>query len=218
MITGTFIEECKNRFLCRVEVDSTIEECYVSSSSKLSNYISLKGKKVMLVENRGKNLRTKYTLHAVYLNRKWVLLNLNIINELLYETYRPAKQKTIKREVFVDDYKSDFYDDSEKQIVEAKGVLSESVAVSYPMVSCGRCLRQLVSFENLLKKGYKVRYVFVLMNPSIRRIIMNQKEKQVTDKFFKCIDAGMEIEFWTIRWYAGKCSLKRMPQNSVSIT
>lgn len=217
MITGTFIEEAKNRFLCLVEVDGELEECYVSSSSKLNNYISLQGRKVMLVENRGKNLRTKYTLQAVFLKRRWILLNLNIINELVFKTFKPAIRKRINREYFIGDYKSDFYDDSTKEIIEAKGVLSQNKAVRYPLVSCGRFLRQLTSFEKLLEQGYKVRYVFVLMNPSIREITIDKSNKEMADKFFNCIASGMEIEFWTIRWYAGNCSLKRMPQNSVII-
>ena len=109
MITGVFIEECKNRFLCLVEIEGIIEECYVSSSSKLNNYISLKGRKVMLIENKGKKLRTRYTLQAAWIKRKWVLLNLNIINDLVLDTFAPSIKKTLNREYFIGDYKSDFY-------------------------------------------------------------------------------------------------------------
>lgn len=218
MITGIFIEECKNRFLCLVNIDGVVEECYVSSSSKLSNYISLKGKKVMLIKNGGKNLRTRYTLQAVWLHRRWVLLNLNIINDLVMETFKPSIRKRINREHFINDYKSDFYNVAAKEIIEAKGVLSEEETVCYPIVSCGRHLRQLTSFENLLMQGYSIRYIFVLMNPSIRSIVLNTKDVEVTEKFKRCVSAGMEIEFWTTRWYEGRCHLKRVPQDQVSIT
>ena len=79
MLTGKFIKECKNRFLCLVEINGNIEECYVSSSSKLENYIDLTGCKVLLKKNVGKMLRTDYSLHAAYYKRAWVLLNLNYI-------------------------------------------------------------------------------------------------------------------------------------------
>lgn len=218
MITGIFIEECKNRFLCLVEIEGSIEECYVSSSSKLGNYISLKGRKVMLIENRGKKLRTKYTLQAVWIKRKWVLLNLNIINDLVLDTFTPSIQKTIHREYFIGVYKSDFYNQVDKEIIEAKGILSESETVCYPVVSCGRHLRQLNSFEELLMQGYKIRYIFVLMSPSIKGIVLNEKEQEVSDQFKKCVNAGMQIEFWTTRWYAGKCHLNKVPPGQISIT
>ena len=218
MITGIFVEECRNRFLCLVEIEGSIEECYVSSSSKLSHYISLKGRKVMLIENKGKKLRTKYTLQAVWIKRKWVLLNLNVINDLVLDTFTSSIQKIIHREYFIGDYKSDFYNQADREIIEAKGIISESEIVCYPVVSCGRHLRQLNAFEKLLRQGYKVRYIFVLMSPSIKCIVLNEKEREVSDEFKKCVAAGMEIEFWTTRWYAGKCHLKEVPAGQISIT
>lgn len=217
MINGIFIEECKNRFLCLVSINGIAEECYVSSSSKLSNYISLEGKRVMLIENKGKHLRTKYTLQAVWINRRWVLLNLNAVNDLVFATFESSTREKIYREHFVDDYKSDFYNDATKEIIEAKGVLSDKETVSYPLVSCGRHLRQLTSFEKLLRQGYKVRYLFVLMNPSIQEIVLDTKDTEVTNKFKQCVSLGMEIEFWTTKWYAGKCRLKKIPKGQVYI-
>lgn len=41
MIIGNFIKECNNRFVCLVETDGVVTECYVSSSSKLGKYIKL---------------------------------------------------------------------------------------------------------------------------------------------------------------------------------
>ena len=64
-IIGKFLKELKNRFLCEVEIDGNVEECYVPSSCHLSNFLQLKGKRVLLVPTQGKSPRTKYALYAV---------------------------------------------------------------------------------------------------------------------------------------------------------
>lgn len=212
MITAKFIEECSNRFLCLCEMDGEIIECYVSSSSKLEKYIKLKNKKVMLSENRGKNLRTSYTLQAAKVNGHWVLLNLNLINELYFEMLvhvRKIAADEIQREKFVEQYKTDFYIDKQKLLIEAKGILADTKEAVYPVVSCGRALRQLYAIYERLREGFSVEYGFVLMNSSIKHIQINPKEEEVRMMFKKCIGAGMMVKFYSVRWYAGKCHLQR---------
>lgn len=63
---GVFVKELKNRFLCEVEIDGKAEECYVPSSCHLSNFLQLKGKRVLLVPTQGKSPRTKYALYAMH--------------------------------------------------------------------------------------------------------------------------------------------------------
>lgn len=221
MITGKFIEECSNRFLCHVSISGEVTECYVSSSSKLANYINLKNKTVMLVENRGKNLRTQFTLQAGRIKGKWVLLNLNSINELYLEMlfkerkYKPAE---IQREKFVQDYKTDFYIEKEKLLIEAKGILSENPNAIYPVVSCGRAYRQLLSIQQLLKQGYSVEYGFILMNPGIEKIELNTKEDHIRDAFNRCVELGMQISFYSTKWYKGRCRLNKVPTEMIELT
>lgn len=84
MHTGIFIEEAKERFIGYVKIDSQIEECYISSSSHLNKLINLKNKKVLLTENKGKNLRTRYTIQAVANKNSIILVNLNFVNSIVY--------------------------------------------------------------------------------------------------------------------------------------
>lgn len=221
MITGKFIEECSNRFLCHVSISGEITECYVSSSSKLENYINLKNKTVMLVENKGRNLRTKFTLQAGRINRKWVLLNLNSINELYLEMLSKKKRyklDDIQREKFVQNYKTDFYIEKEKLLIEVKGILSENANAIYPVVSCGRAYRQLLAIQELLEEGYTVEYGFVIMNPDIKRIELNKKEELIRAAFNRCVELGMRITFYSILWYRGKCQLKEIAPESIELT
>lgn len=221
MIVGKFIEECSNRFLCLVELEGIVTECYVSSSSKLENYIDLKNKKVMLVENKGKKLRTKYTLQAAWINRRWVLLNLNCINDLIMEYLLKQKlcdKDCILREHFVNEYKTDFFLPTLNMLMEGKGILSKSSQVIYPLVSCGRSIRQLQAIKNELQKGHKVRYIFVLMNPKITEIQLNSKESLFSKLFYECLAEGMDIQFYSVRQYNGKFYLKNKANSEVSIT
>jgi len=210
MLTGKFIEECKNRFLCLVEINGNIEECYVSSSSRLENYIDLTGCKVLLKENVGKKLRTNYTLQAAYYKRAWVLLNLNHINELVYMEYLSATgiaRAGIIREHFIGEYKSDLYIPKKEKIVEAKGILSGDNIAKFPLVSCGRALKQMEEIEHLLDEGLKVDYTFVLMNPKIQAITLNSEQKQFIEMFTACVDKGLVARYYTVRWRQGKSFL-----------
>lgn len=218
MITGYFIEECKNRFLCLVDVEGNIVECYVPSSSKLSKLISLQKRKVMLINNVGKKLRTRYTLHAVFVQNRWILLNLNSINDLVFEALSRTYIGSIKREYYVGNYKSDFFCYESKEIIEAKGILSNEETVCYPSASSGRHLRQLYSIEQLLKEGYRVRYVFVLMNSVICNIVLNKQEQELVTLFYRCLSLGMKLNFFSSYWENGKFYLKKVPNNQISIS
>ena len=80
MIEGFFIRELKNRFLCEVKIDGKVEECYVPSSCHLSNFLQLKGKRVVLIPTQGKNPRTKYALYAAPYRRNYIILNTSLSN------------------------------------------------------------------------------------------------------------------------------------------
>ena len=49
---GIFKEELKNRFLCLVEVDGEDTLCYIPSSCRLSNFVSMAGKTVLLCKRK----------------------------------------------------------------------------------------------------------------------------------------------------------------------
>ena len=219
MITGKFVREKENRFLCLVDISNKQEECYVSSSSKLKNYINLNKKTVLLVPNKGKQLRTKYTLQAAKVNNVWMLLNLNYVNDLMQEfLLKKYGKDTLYREHYIKDYKTDFYVSKKKLIIEAKGILANKNEAVYPLVSCGRTQRQLEEMLVLLKQGYKVEYCFIIMNPHINNIRLNDKEKDAKLVFKKCIAVGMKIKYFKTKFYNGKCSLKELKNEDISIT
>ena len=103
---ATFIKEGYNRFICEVMIENNTIECYVSSSSKLSHFIPLENRKVLIRKNEGKKLRTKYTLQAVWEDQNKSLLNLNYLNNV-FENYLDSTDW--KREYIVNkNLKTDF--------------------------------------------------------------------------------------------------------------
>lgn len=180
MYTGIFIKEAKERFIGYVKIDSQIEECYISSSSHLHKLICLKNKKVILTENKGKNLRTKYTVQAVIDKNNTTLINLNYVNSFVYE-YLKSKYPNIdlKRECYVGSYKSDFYLPSKNKIIEVKSLLSKTKTTKFPSVHGIRSIKQLQKIYQLLKDGYNVDYYIVLLSSVIQNIISDNEKKSL---------------------------------------
>lgn len=205
MLTGIFVKESKYRFICDVKIDNKIQECYISNSSHLLPMINLVNKKVLLKENKGKNLRTKYTLHALFAQNEKVLLNLNYVNNLVQKyLYEINDANNIKREYQLGKYKSDFYIIDKNIVIEVKGILSENNSVVFPYKHCERCSWQLKHIINLLKQGYIVDYYLVLLNSQIEEIIINDEIKRL---FSDCLSLGMNIKYFTIIWDNDNCSL-----------
>lgn len=63
---GIFKEELKNRFLCRVEVDGEDTLCYIPASCRLSNFIDLTGREVLVSPVLSSDARTKYSVYEAW--------------------------------------------------------------------------------------------------------------------------------------------------------
>ena len=73
LIYGIFKTEEKNRFICKVVVDSEEIECYVPSSCRLEKLVDLEGCQVALRPNKSQRTRTRYALYAVRKGRNLIL-------------------------------------------------------------------------------------------------------------------------------------------------
>ena len=130
IVYGTFKEEIKNRFLCTVSIDGTDTVCYIPSSCRLSNFIDLSNRAVMLQPVKKKGVRIKYAVYAVKYRRSYVPLNLSVSNKVLeaeiirrYFSFL-GKRKNVFREKIIDGYKSDLYIADTDTIIEVKSILS----------------------------------------------------------------------------------------------
>ena len=199
---GRFVRELKNRFLCEVKIDDKVEECYVPSSCHLSNFLQLKGKRVVLIPTQGKNPRTKYALYAAPYRRNYIILNTSLSNVAIEKGIHNrrfsylGKRENVKTEHSIEGYKADIYIPDTKTIIEIKSVLSGKDEAVFPTVYSERTQNQLKSIQEMLDKGYKVVFIIVSLNPYIKKLTID-KSTEFYSELTRCIEKGMEIRAYT---------------------
>lgn len=205
MIKGKFIEECKHRFLAKVIINGKEEECYMPTSSKLSKIINLANQEVYLIENMGKSLRTKYKVHSVRIKNNLILLDLNCLNKLYFSEILLKDSKYLQ-ERKINNLKIDFVNEEKNEIIEIKGLISDNSEIVFPHTNSKRIIRQL---KNLGDLHSNIRFVFILMNPKINRIILDDTNKEFMKYFKSALDRKIELEIYKIYWKKNKEHLKK---------
>jgi DNA-binding sugar fermentation-stimulating protein len=206
LIEGIFKNECKGRFSCEVEIEGKLETCYVASSAKLSNFIDLYDRKVYLTRNQN-SAKTHYTLYAAQnIKNNMVLLNLNNVNSILkeYLVSRGANENSLKSEITINNcYKADVveYLESSIKLYEIKTILSRENNVIYPYILAKRIGSQLEKLIANIKAGYKVEYVFFILDPNIKSIKINNEIKEL---YAKALIMGMDISVYRTIWNDNK--------------
>ena len=205
-LQGVFIQEDKNRFKCKIFLNDMLETCYVASSTKLSKYLKLQNKPVLVVPNAG--TKTKYTLIAVYSHRNWVLVNLTLVNSIIAkELHRKVfsflgSRNNIKQEKTISGYKSDIYIDTTSTIIEIKTVIAETSVAYFPLYNSTRAIEQLKKIQRLLHCGYKVVYLIVCLHPSVKEVVID--EDSIYYKYFTvCLQSGMICKGCKIKYKRG---------------
>lgn len=216
-IEGIFVRELKNRFLCEVKINGVVEECYVPSSCHLSNFLKLKGKRVILVPTQGKSPRTRYALFAQPYKRNYIILNTSLSNTAIENEIHSRRfsylgeRKTVLKEHYVDGYKADLYVPESKTIIEIKSVLSSNENAVFPTVYSERTQNQLKSIQKMLDKGYKVAFIIVSLNPYIKNVTID-KSTDFYIELSKCLEKGMEIRAYTSQLFNYEIEIKKQIQ------
>ena len=198
-ITGIFLEELKNRFLCKVRVNHEDAICYIPSSCRLSNFLDLAGKAVLLRKNTTSGSRTRYAVYAVKCGRQFLLVNLSEANRVVENEIGRrffsffGKRKVVSHEVNIDGYKSDLFIEDTDTIIEIKSILSVDQTALFPTVYSERAVQQLRKLSSLLENGYKVCYMFVSLNPKVESISINHGVTEFYNAFCDCISRGMDV-------------------------
>ena len=205
IVEGYFIRELKNRFLCEVEVNSELAVCYVPSSCHLSNFLDLQGKRVLLLPNRSKNTRTKYSLFAVPYKRSYIILNTSMANRAVEASICQrrfsflGKRRAVKKEITKVGYKWDLLIEESNTLVEIKSVISTKSPAIFPTVYSERTLKQLHIISELLSSGDKICLLIVSLNPYIREICLDQ-ETEFYPALKACVEQGLILKGYTVRF------------------
>lgn len=209
---GMFKEELKNRFLCLVEIDGEDTLCYIPSSCRLSNFIDLTGREVLVSPVLSPNARTRYSVYALSGGHCFILLNMSKANEAVARGIYSrrfsylGKRTLIRTEYKVSGYKSDLYIEDTKTVVEIKSILSfaKGREAQFPSVYSQRAIDQLMKLRCLLDEGYRVSYIFVSLNPSIKRLAINEEIEKYWDAFNCCVEKGMMVKGVSMKLIGGE--------------
>jgi DNA-binding sugar fermentation-stimulating protein len=220
--SGIFKKECVRRFTCEVEVDGKIELCYVASSAKLKNFIDLTDKTVYLLENKGKETKTKYSLFAVEKSKEDViLLNLNIVNIILkdYLIRSGIDKELLKAEISIKHgLKADLvYSGTPVTIYEVKTILAREEEVLFPSVKTKRVKAQLEKFITMLQEGYQVRYCFFVLSPEIITLEISKEENEIKKLFYEAVNLNMSIYVYRTIWNGDEFYIKEDTQLEESL-
>lgn len=198
LIKATFVKESKNRFLCEVLINETIELCYVPSSARLENFLIFKNKTVFLTPNPP-SAKTKYTLWSVLYRNKHILLNLKKVNSLIElaitnNLLQLGAYESISREKTINSYKCDlFLNSNPNHVIEIKTIICTSKIGLFPTVYSTRAINQLKELKSLLSKGFKVTYILVSLSSSLKEIAINSEYQEFYSEFLDCVHAGMNF-------------------------
>lgn len=208
-VQGIFITEIKNRFLCLVHINGEDVVCYIPSSCRLSNFIDLTNRTVLLKPVLTPNARTKFSVYALKYGRNYILLNLSqanrVIEEQIYRRYFSflGKRKTVFREVKIQEYKSDLYIKDTNTLIEIKSLLCFEKCGIFPTVYSERAISQLKKILVLLNEGYKVCYMLISLNPQVKEVVINHNIDDYYNLFCQCVDRGMEFRGFSVHLREG---------------
>ena len=185
-------------------IDEKDHICYVASSCRLSNFIDLSNKEVLLLPAGKKAGSTDYTLFAAKMRDAYILLDLLLVNAVLEEqiTRRCFSflgiRKQVRREQLIDDYKSDLYIVDTGTIIEVKTILSTEKEAYFPTVRSERTIKQLKKIYNLLENGHSCCLLFISLCPTVRTINLNY-DIEFFELFKKCVNKGLVYKAFKLK-------------------
>lgn len=216
-VTGTFIKEEKNRFLCIVRINDVEEECYIPSSCRLENFLSLNGKKVLLKKNKNNKGRTRYSVFAIKYKRSYLILKPAEANEIICKALINKRfgfvdcLGKVEKECTFNGYKADFYLPETKQIIEVKSIITVNSIAVFPSVYSERAINQLNKLLELMNSGYEVLYFYVSLNPFVKQVLISSDTANgaYNKLLCACIEKGMVCKAFTAEMKDGQTQIKR---------
>lgn len=176
LLKGDYIKELPPRFVAEVSLEGLTHLVYTGTNSKLSNYVELKGQKVLLQKNTKEESKSQFSLFALDKEEVCLILNSNMINNIFEELYYIGglKEYTIYGEGLpertIENYKCDFFFSEENLLVENKTLMCKESKIVYPSESSGHIRKQLEAIREVLRSGYKVKYNLFILFPWINRL------------------------------------------------
>ena len=107
----------------------------------------------------------------------------------------------------INNLKVDFVNEEKNEVIEIKGLISETEKIKFPYSNANRVVKQLTE---LSKFNYKVRFVFILLNPKINTIELDKDNLEFIEKFNFARKKKIKIEIYRIYWKETEEHLKKV--------
>ncbi len=175
LIHGHLIKRYK-RFLADVTLDSGEKvTAHCTNSGSMKSCLE-EGAEVYLSMVDDPKRKTKFTWEMIKINSKWVGINTNHPNQIVYEAVKNEEIEQlkgytqVKREVKFEDSRFDVYAKNEQEecFIEVKNVtLKEGEAAFFPDAVTSRGLKHLQTLMRVKEKGMRAVMVYVIQRMDV---------------------------------------------------
>lgn len=192
VVQGIFIRRV-NRFIAEVYVNGHYEKVHVKNTGRLKELL-VEGAKIALEESQNPNRKTKYSLVAVQKDTRWVNIDSQAPNTVVYDALLTGKimefgcLTNVKREVKFGDSRFDLYFEKEnrKGFIEVKGVTLEKDGVAmFPDAPTERGTKHIFELMKAVKAGYSGHIFFLIQMEDCHTFTPNMEMDAAFSKALK---------------------------------
>jgi sugar fermentation stimulation protein A len=195
-----------NRFIAEVVVKDKIEQVHVANTGRLKELL-VEDAEILLSDDEKPERKTKYTLRIVRYSNRWVSIDSQLPNRLIYEWLTDGtitngnKACHYKREVKNGDSRFDLYCKELDQFIEVKGVtlVVEGVAM-FPDAPTTRGVKHVNHLKNhVLQGGRGAIYFLIQRNDAIRFSPFYENDPEFGQALKDAHASGVEIRAFIMK-------------------
>ena len=200
-VKGIFVKRL-NRFIAEVLINDHMEKVHVKNTGRLKELL-LEKAEVALAVAENPNRKTKYSLIAVKNGDRWINIDSQVPNEVVFEGLIKGKISELgkpslaKKEVTFGNSRFDLYfeKNGEKGFIEVKGVTLEDGGVAmFPDAPTSRGTKHILEMKEAVHAGYRGIILFLIQMNGCHTFTPNEKmDKAFADACREAAVNGVEI-------------------------
>ncbi|MCP1146557.1 DNA/RNA nuclease SfsA [Lysinibacillus endophyticus] len=201
VVQGTLIKRM-NRFVAEVSINDSVERVHVKNTGRLKELL-YPDNKVLLEKSNNPKRTTNYSIIAANKNDKWINIDSQAPNAVIFEALKEGKIKEIgkvdflKKEVTFGESRFDFYYENgdEKGFIEVKGVtLERNEVASFPDAPTLRGMKHVLEMCQAVQEGYKGTILFVIQMKGCKSFTPNREmDPNFADRLLQAAQQGVQI-------------------------
>lgn len=201
IISGTFVRKL-NRFIAEVIVNNQLELVHIKNTGRLKELL-IPDAKVLLEINNNPARKTKYSLVAVYKNKRLVNIDSFVPNDVVYQAIKNNQISeledilVIKREVPFGTSRFDLYFETNenKGFIEVKGVTLEHEDIAmFPDAPTTRGTKHIYELIKAVELGYKGIIFFLVQMQGCKMFTPHKEmDSEFTKALIKAYHKGVSI-------------------------